>query len=181
MKILVQTCLAILLTSAFVQAQERTQNIKTFPETAKQINQRSTEIIEEPTVLGTGKTWAVISWTTNEGGKGHSKIYAGTDPKDLKLANETPAKKTQNAHDDRVPSYAEQEYAHLVRLNNLKPGTTYYFKADSSSSNDHGAEAKSHTWMFTTAGRKARSVAKNTRLVAHGNAPLTRARHRQSS
>lgn len=148
MKVLMQTWAVILLSTISVHGQPRVQNIGAFPDTAKAAKQAPTKIIAEPKVLGIGKTWAVISWTTNARGRGHSRIYAGTDPKNLKLAEETPAKNPKK--DDRLPSYAKQEYAHLVRLNNLKPGTTYYFKADSGSKTDQGVESKSHTSRFTT-------------------------------
>lgn len=162
MKILGQMLFAVLLSTVSVYGQQQLQNASEFTDTVKETNQRPAEIIEEPTILGAGKTWAVISWTTNASGKGRSKIYAGTDPKNLKPANETPA---LNGKDDRVPSYAVQEYAHLVRLNNLKPGTTYYFKADSSNKTNRGAESQSHTWTFATLPHESRSVHKTAQVA----------------
>lgn len=162
MKIMGQMFFAVLLSTVSVYGQQRLQNVNEFTDVVKEANQRPAEVIKEPTILGTGQTWAVISWTTNASGKRHSKIYAGTDPKNLKPANETPA---MNGKDGRVPSYAVQEYAHLVRLNNLKPGTTYYFKADFGSKTNRGAESESHTWTFATLPHEPRSVDENTQVA----------------
>jgi hypothetical protein len=150
MTIFVRTCAAILLAVVSVDGQEALQKMnatKPLVGTAKEPDRRPPAILQEPTVLGTGKTWTVISWTTNERGKKYSRIYAGTDPKNMMLADQTPA---NNAANDRVPSYQEQQYTHLVRLSNLRPGTTYYFRADSGRGTDRGAESKSNTWKFTT-------------------------------
>lgn len=162
MKILGQAVLAILLVTAPVSGQQRIQNVRAFADTVKETSQRPAEIIQEPTVLGVGKTWAVVSWTTNAKGKEQSRIYAGTDSKSLRPANETPA---MNGKGDRVPSYAQQEYAHLVRLNNLKPGTTYYFKADSGNKTNRGVESESHTWAFTTMAQQPRAAGKSTQVA----------------
>lgn len=162
MKILGPTFLGILLSAVSVCGQQRIQDFRAFTDMVKETSHRPAEIIKEPAILGVGKTWAVVSWTTNATGKGHSRIYAGTDPGNLKPVNETPA---ANGKNDRVQSYAQQEYAHLVRLNNLKPGTTYYFRADSGNNTNRGVESESHTWAFTTMAHEPRSVGENTQLA----------------
>jgi hypothetical protein len=149
MKTLVRTCVVFLLLVVSIYGQQATQNSKSAAGTVSATGQRPTEILKEPTVLGTGDTWAVISWTTNAGGKDHGKIYAGTNKSQMTAINQMVAGTAQNGG---VESYQEQEYPHLVRLNNLKPGTTYYFRADSSSGSDHGVSSKSNIWQFTTSG-----------------------------
>jgi len=103
------------------------------------------KIIQGPVVLGTGDRWAVISWTTNAAGKASSIIYAGTDRSNLRPLPQKP--ETVKISD--LPSYQEQEYTHLVRLDGLKPGTTYYFVVDSGMGHDSG---KSNISRLTTKG-----------------------------
>ena len=146
-KFVVRTSFAILLAARFVCGQELRQNGNPAA-TVMKSRQRSTAIIKEPMVLGIGGTWAVISWTTNAGGKRNARIYAGTHQKNLKQLAQTLADPANN----RVESYQEQEYSHLVRLSNLKPGTTYYCQADSGSIGDHGPASKSKISKFTTSG-----------------------------
>jgi Purple acid Phosphatase, N-terminal domain len=150
MKTFIKTCMAILLAAVYVHGREAPQKMsdtKPLVGTAKEPDRRPPAILQEPTVLGTGKTWAVVSWTTNERGKKYSRIYAGIDPKKMMPADQTAA---SHAANDRVPSYQEQQYMHLVRLNNLMPGTTYYFRADSGKGTDRGVESRSNIWKFTT-------------------------------
>jgi multisubunit Na+/H+ antiporter MnhC subunit len=92
------------------------------------------KIIQGPVVLGTGDRWAVISWTTNAAGRAGSIIYAGTSRSNLKPL----AQKQEPVRISDLPSYQEQEYTHLVRLNDLKPGTTYYFVVDSGMGHESG-------------------------------------------
>lgn len=103
-------------------------------------------ILQGPVVEGTGDTWAVISWTTNIEGRAASIVYAGIHKNSLREMDQTPQAPDKN----ELASYREQEYEHLVRINNLQPGTTYYFKADSGEGNDHGIESRSGLSQFTT-------------------------------
>lgn len=101
-------------------------------------------IIQGPVVLDTGDTWAVISWTTNAGG--YSIIHAGINKNNLN-------KRAQSLQLDRErmrESYQQQEYSHLVRIDNLKPRTTYYFVVDSGHGDDTGIESRSNVLQFTT-------------------------------
>jgi len=84
--------------------------------------------------VGTGNNWAVIEWTTNAAGRGRSAVYAGTDPRDLRKVAQT----TEPVKVSEFASYQEQQYTHLVRLNHLQPGTTYYFLVDSDLDNIQG-------------------------------------------
>jgi phosphodiesterase/alkaline phosphatase D-like protein len=98
------------------------------------------QITQGPTVEGVGDTWAVIAWTTNTGGS--TIVRYGTDPNNLNQTGQAP--------------YADNEKTssqnHRVHLKNLKPGTTYYFIADSGQGEGTGTEAKSSVGQFTTKG-----------------------------
>lgn len=103
---------------------------------------RSTEtmrpkIIQGPVVVATGNKWAVIEWTTNAAGRSSSTIYASTNKSDLRAVDQTavPVKRSGMA------SYQEQQYTHLVRLNGLEPGSTYYFRVDSGAGYESGVSS----------------------------------------
>jgi len=93
--------------------------------------------------VGTGYDWAVIEWTTNLAGNGISTVYAGTDGNRLQKADQT----AEPVEMSRFSSYEEQQYTHLVRLQHLEPGTTYYFLVDSETRDDL---ATSHISQLTT-------------------------------
>jgi len=124
MKIGASVSLLILLASFLCYGQDSSDNAKRswamtpFRELPK--------IIQGPVVVGTGADWAVIEWTTNAAGKNSSIVYAGTNKMDLRRADQT----TEPVKMSEVASYQEQQYTHLVRLNHLEPGTTYYFRID---------------------------------------------------
>jgi phosphodiesterase/alkaline phosphatase D-like protein len=98
------------------------------------------KIIQGPIVEGVGDTWAVIAWTTNTGGS--TIVRYGANPNAL---NET----AQSSYSDNDRTSTQN---HRVHLKNLKPGTTYYFIADSSQGEGTGTEAKSSVGQFTTKG-----------------------------
>jgi len=149
MKTLAKNSIVSLLIVVAAYGQHTNQNCKS--------KQSRIAILQEPTVLGVGETWAVVSWTTNSGGKGRSRIFAGTDPRHLKLIDQTPA---DDAYGENIVSYQERQYPHLVRLNNLDPGTTYYFRADSSGKSDHDAGSASNLETFVTMAASAKWNAK---------------------
>ncbi len=96
------------------------------------------KITDGPRVEGTGDTWAVIAWTTNEASS--SVLRYGTSPMALNQVAESP--------------YADREGAdrqtHRVHINNLKPHTTYYFVVDSGQGEGTGTQARSNVAQFTT-------------------------------
>src|SRR5690349_21720925 len=125
MKLLSRVSLLILLASSLVYGQNKNQidanrsahgfqTVAQFPQPPR--------IIRGPVVVGTGDNWAVLEWTTNEAGKNNSTVYAGTSREDLQKADQTP----ERVKPSTLTSYQEQQYTHLVRLNHLAPGTTYY-------------------------------------------------------
>src|SRR5207244_7312324 len=94
-------------------------------------------ITDGPRVEGVGDTWAVIAWTTNTGGS--SIIRYGTDANSL----------TQTGMAPYADNEATQHQTHRVHLKNLKPGTTYFFIADSGQGEGTGTEAKSPVAQLT--------------------------------
>src|SRR5205807_1185018 len=82
--------------------------------------QEAVRITDGPRVEAAGSTWAVIAWTTNTGGS--SVIHYGMDPDHL-------GSTAQSAYSDNERSSGGQN--HRVRIDNLKPGTNYYFVAES--------------------------------------------------
>lgn len=96
------------------------------------------KIIDGPRVEGVGRDWAEIAWTTNTGGS--SVVRYGANANSL---NET----AQAPYSDNEKSSSQ---THRVRLTNLKPGTSYYFVADSGQGEGTGTESKSSVGQFTT-------------------------------
>ena len=95
-------------------------------------------ITDGPRVEGTGDSWAVIAWTTNEASS--SIIRYGASPNGLNQVAESPYADTENA----------SKQTHRVRITNLKPHTTYYFAVDSGQGEGTGTEARSSVSQFTT-------------------------------
>lgn len=127
--------------------------------------QKAIAIIQGPVVVGTGDTWAVISWTTNAGG--YSIIHAGTNKSNLNRRFQS----LQVDGESVQQSYQEQEYSHLVRIGNLKSLTTYYFVADSGHGKAASVESRSDILQFTT---KATIQAQTRRAVAMVQEPTVR-------
>lgn len=96
------------------------------------------QITDGPRVEGTGDSWAVIAWTTNEASS--SIIRYGTSPTSLNQVSEAPYADVENAN----------KQTHRVRISNLKPHTTYYFAVDSGQGEGTGTEARSNVSQFTT-------------------------------
>lgn len=100
------------------------------------------QIINGPNVEGTGDTWAVIAWTTNEGGS--SIIHYGTSPNNLSQTAEESYQggKVRNG-----------KVTHRVQIKNLQPNTTYYYQVDSGQGAGSGTEAKGSVLNFQTKGQ----------------------------
>ena len=96
------------------------------------------QITDGPRVEGVGRDWAVIAWTTNTGGS--TIVRYGTDQSNLSQTAQAP-------YSDNEKSRGQN---HRVRVKNLKPGTTYFFIADSGQGEGSGTEAKSAAGTFTT-------------------------------
>jgi len=147
MKSFSRVSLLILLASSLVHGQNTNQSDRYRSANgiaaATQYPERP-RVIQGPAVIGTGDNWAVLQWTTNQAGKNNSTVYAGTNRNDLRKADQTVEPVRMSA----VASYQEQQYTHLVRLNHLAPGTTYYFVVNLGA--DYEAEASSISQLTTT-------------------------------
>src|SRR5260370_40145378 len=87
--------------------------------------------------------FTVIRWTTNN--PGGSPVYYGivrygTDPKDLSKTAKNPIRLN--------PDHSSTVFR--LRLDNLKPRTTYYYRLDSMHSNGTSARVTSPVPRFTT-------------------------------
>ncbi|HET9840070.1 MAG TPA: fibronectin type III domain-containing protein [Candidatus Angelobacter sp.] len=96
------------------------------------------KITNGPKVEGVGPTWAVIAWTTNTGGS--TVVHYGT-------SNNSLGQTAQAPYSDNEKTKAQN---HRVHLKNLKPGTRYFFVADSGQGEGTGTEARSPVEEFTT-------------------------------
>src|SRR5437868_11682877 len=124
-----------------------------------QNNTQQLQITNGPTVEGVGDTWAVVAWTTNEGSS--SVLHYGTDQNNL----------NQTAQQDYQKSQSSQGANHRVRIDNLQPGATYYFKVDSGQGQQSGTTTSSNTGKFTT--NQPEQPSKNRQGVSTCNMQIT--------
>jgi phosphodiesterase/alkaline phosphatase D-like protein len=96
------------------------------------------KIIDGPRIEQVTNNEAVIAWTTNSGGS--SVVKYGTDQRNLNEMAESPYADKENA----------KYQTHRVKINNLKPNTTYYFKVVSGQGEDTGTSAQSRVEQFRT-------------------------------
>jgi phosphodiesterase/alkaline phosphatase D-like protein len=106
--------------------------------TAAQTPSQQVQITNGPVIEGVGDTWAVVAWTTNAGSS--SVVRYGTDQNNL----------SQTAEQSYRSSNSSQGANHRVRITNLQPGTTYFFKVDSGQAQGSGTDAASNVMQFTT-------------------------------
>ena len=94
----------------------------------------------------------IIRWTTNNPGGSdvhYGIVHYGTDPKDLSQTAKSPLRLNQG-HPDTI---------FRVRMEGLKPRTTYYYRVTSEESNGKSDGVKSSVNKFTTPGPGERIVA----------------------
>lgn len=104
------------------------------------------KIVDGPRVESVGPNWAVVAWTTNTGGS--SIVRYGTSRTAL----------NQTAQAPYADNESTQQQVHRVRIQNLQPGTTYYFMVDSGQGEGTGTEAKGAIASFTTKGAGSSAV-----------------------
>src|SRR5579864_8522747 len=96
-----------------------------------------------PTIESVSDTLAFISWTTpNPGGTilHYAVVRFGRDPKHLEFTVKSPT---------RINLY-HSEMVFRVRIQDLEPGTTYYYKVSSEQANGISDPATSGLNQFTT-------------------------------
>jgi hypothetical protein len=94
----------------------------------------------------------IIRWTTNNPGGSdvhYGIVHYGTDPKDLSQTAKSPIRLNQ----------AQPYTVFRVRMEGLKPRTTYYYRVTSEESNGTSDGVKSTVNKFTTPGLSERIVA----------------------
>jgi phosphodiesterase/alkaline phosphatase D-like protein len=102
------------------------------------------EIIKGPALEISHDDIAIVRWTTtNPGGNDdhYSVIHYGTDPNDLSQTTKNHIRLNQN----------HPETVFRMRMDGLKPATTYYYKVTSMGSDGHSDGVESSVHQFTTA------------------------------
>jgi len=110
------------------------------------------EVIKEPALEGAREDLAIIRWTTkNPGGTDvhYGIVHYGTDPNNLSQTGKNPIRINRDNRDT----------VFRVRVPDLKPQTTYYYRVEAtdSSGKNHGIE--STLKQFTTPAAGERIVA----------------------
>jgi hypothetical protein len=109
-------------------------------------------IIKEPELELATDHLTIIRWTTNNPGGSdvhHAIVRYGTNPKDLSQTARNPLRLNQG-HPDTI---------FRVRIEGLKPRTTYYYRVTSEESNGKSDGVESAVKKFTTPGPGERIAA----------------------
>ncbi len=120
------------------------------------------EITQAPALELATDHVTIIRWTThNPGGSDvhYGIVHYGTDPTDLSQTAQSPIQ-LNRGHPETV---------FRVRVQGLKPRTTYYYKVDSEESNGKSDGVESPVNQFTTPGP-------GERIAAHPQQPVPRPR-----
>jgi len=110
------------------------------------------EITKAPALELATDHLTIIRWTTNNPGGSdvhYGIVHYGTDPKDLSQTAKSPIRLNQGHQYTRF----------RVRMEGLKPQTTYYYRVSSEESNGKTDGVKSTVKKFTTPGLGERIVA----------------------
>ena len=117
------------------------------------------EITKEPALEIALDDFAIVRWTTkNPGGTDvhYGVVHYGTDPKELSQTAKSPIRIN--------PGHPETIFR--VRMPDLKPQTTYYYKVNSTDSNEKSDGVESSVKQFTTPAPGERIVAYPPQLVS---------------
>jgi hypothetical protein len=108
------------------------------------------QITQGPAIEMTKEFLTIIRWTTNNPGASpehYGIVHYGTDPKNLSEIAKSPIRLN--------PNHASTVFR--VRLDNLKPCTSYYYTVGSEEANGTDDGAKSAVKQFTTPGESQRA------------------------
>jgi hypothetical protein len=103
----------------------------------------SVKITQGPEIERADPYLTIVRWTTNNPGgspEHYGVVHYGTSPKDLSQTAKSPIR-LNPGHPDTV---------FRVRIEGLKPGTTYYYKVDSIEANGKGDGVNSKVNTFKT-------------------------------
>jgi hypothetical protein len=110
------------------------------PTTKKAVRVR---ITQGPEMERVDPDFAIIRWTSNNPGgspERYGVVHYGTNPKELSRTAKSPIRLN--------PGHSYTVFR--VRMEDLKPRTTYYYTVDSMEANGNGDELKSPVRHFTT-------------------------------
>ena len=142
--------LKLALTAAVGSLLASTPTVAQFVPPAKKAAR--VEITQGPALEGAREDFAIIRWTTNNPGGTEvhfGVVHYGTAPEDLSQTAKSPLRLNQG-HPDTI---------FRVRMEGLKPRTTYYYRVTSEESNGKSDGVKSSVNKFTTPGPGERIVA----------------------
>jgi hypothetical protein len=103
----------------------------------------SVKITQGPEIEQANSYLTIVRWTTNNPGgspEHYGVVHYGTNPKDLSQTAKSPIR-LNPSHPDTV---------FRVRIENLQPGTTYYYKVDSMEASGKGDGVTSKVKTFKT-------------------------------
>jgi phosphodiesterase/alkaline phosphatase D-like protein len=106
------------------------------------------EITKGPELESAANHQTIIRWTTNNPGGSdvhYGIVHYGTDPQILSQMAKNPIRLNQG----------HQYTTFRVRIEGLKPQTTYYYRVSSEESNGQSDAVKSAVGKFTTPGNSA--------------------------
>jgi phosphodiesterase/alkaline phosphatase D-like protein len=101
------------------------------------------QITQGPEMERVDPNFAIIRWTSNNPGgspEHYGVVHYGTDPKELSQIAKSPIRVN--------PGHSYTVFR--VRMDDLKPRTTYYYTVDSIEANGNGDGVKSTVKNFTT-------------------------------
>jgi phosphodiesterase/alkaline phosphatase D-like protein len=133
LKLLMKTAIAAAICSNPVAAQ--------VPPPAKKA--RRVQIVKAPELEMAAGHLTIITWTTNNPGgtdDHYGVVHYGTDPKNLNKTAKSPIRLNQGHPTTRF----------RVRLDDLEPRTTYYYRVDSKEGTGRSDGVKSPISKFTT-------------------------------
>src|SRR6195256_4380877 len=102
-------------------------------------------ITKGPEIESTNSAFTIIRWTTNNPGgspEHFGVVHYGTDPKNLSQTAKNPIRLN--------PGHSSTVFR--VRMDDLKPGVTYYYTVSSMEANETNDGVKSPVHHFTAAG-----------------------------
>jgi Purple acid Phosphatase, N-terminal domain len=137
MKLLAKPAMMIMIASLLCSTEVTAQ---VSPSTKKAASVR---IISGPEMERADPDFAIIRWTSNNPGgspEHYGVVHYGTDPKHLDQTAKSPIRLNAN-HPQTV---------FRVRMEAIKPQTTYYYTVDSIESNGRSDGVKSPVMKFTT-------------------------------
>ena len=138
-RLLLKLAVTVMVGSLLYSAPAATQESPTTKKAA------GVRITQGPEIERADPDFAIIRWTSNNPGgspEHYGIVRYGTDPAKLNQTAKSPIRLN--------PGHSYTVFR--VRMDGLKPRTTYYYTVDSTEANGKGDEVKSAVKHFTTPG-----------------------------